>query len=744
MQLKISGVGASVKHGINRLIAFVLGTIKKLSALIWCKRVKIGNELFVLLVYFILTLIMLYPFSVLEMNTQLLGDGGDTFQGLWDLWWVKQSVLSLSNPFETNHIFYPIGTDLYVHSLSPAAGFFTIPFQLTFGLVFSYNLLIILSFVLAGYGAYRLSYYITGDKKAAFFSGLAFGFSAYHFARGWGHMNLVSIQWIPFYVLFLLKMRKDPSLKNVLFAVFFLVLTALMADLQYIVFLGMFTAILLIYDLLFNREHFWRFFMKLGIMTAVFLGIMVLIIGPFFYGMLTGEYAYAKSPGFESVLFSADLLGFFVPSSLNLFFGQYSQGIISQFSTSGIESIVYIGYTVLALAIFATVKKWKEAKLWLLGTFVFMILSLGPILHVLGETRFTSLNVNIALPELVLLSTVPILRVPSRFVLIATLCLAVLAAISLKHINTWFTKLKRGKILSLIFLICLSGAFLAEVNMVPYPVVEDAAVSPFYSELAKMEGTFAVLDLPQSYGDNNRYMYYSTVSEKPIICGTTSRIDPDIVQFLQAFPVIGQMEYARCYGNVTGWSDILVQDVNTANLNSFYYFNVGYVVLHRDLANETAFRHMDAYLRVLLGEPVFSDEQITAFSTEANSAPGTFALLKSGWWNIELRDGLPTRWTDGNGVFTVVSPTKQNYRISFFVGTDIEDKTMQVFLNDGLIDEHHVPTTERSIISFSVLLEEGFNQLSLYSERFSPINVTDSLDPRCLGVYIQNVEISPE
>ena len=87
----------------------------------------------------------------------------------------------------------------------------------------------------------KLAHYVTADKKASFFSGLVFGFSAYHFARAWGHLNLVSIQWIPFYVLFLLKMRKEPSLKNVFLAVFFLVLSALWADFHYAVFLGLFT-----------------------------------------------------------------------------------------------------------------------------------------------------------------------------------------------------------------------------------------------------------------------------------------------------------------------------------------------------------------------------------------------------------------------------------------------------------------------------------------------------------------------
>ena len=167
-------------------------------------------ELLVLALYFILTLTMLFPFSVLRIGSSLIGGGGDAWQGLWNLWWVKQSLFSLANPFKTNYVFYPNGADLYIHSLSPAAGFLSIPLQTTIGLIATYNCLVILSFVLGGYGAYRLSYYITSNKMASFFSGLVFGFSSYHLlVRAFGHLNLVTIQWIPIYVLFLLKMRKE-------------------------------------------------------------------------------------------------------------------------------------------------------------------------------------------------------------------------------------------------------------------------------------------------------------------------------------------------------------------------------------------------------------------------------------------------------------------------------------------------------------------------------------------------------
>jgi hypothetical protein len=708
---------------------------------------KFGSDLFVLALFLVLTLILLYPFSVLNMNTRLIGfDGGDTYQNLWNLWWVKHSVLSFANPYTTNFIFYPIGADLYVHSLSPVAGLFSIPFQLTLGLIFSYNLLVILSFVLAGYGAYKLANYVTADKKASFFAGLVFGFSAYHFARAWGHLNLVSIQWIPFYILFLLKMRKEPSMKNVFLAMFFLTLSAFWADFHYAVFLGLFTFLLLIYDVLFNRKQIRKFLIRLGIMFAVFLGLLALLVGPLFYGMLTGKYSYAWPSPSGTVSLSADLLGFFIPSNLNIF-GKYAQGTISPFSLAGIESVVYIGYTVLALAFFAAFKLWKKAKVWLVSTFVFLILSLGPVLNVFGRNVFTSFNVNIPLPGLLWFSYLPIPRAPSRFIVMAMLCLAILAAMALTNINTWFAKLKPGKTMGYLFLILLSVAFLAEVNMMPFPVVEKTSVPAFYSDLAKMNGTFGVLDLPQTYDANNRYMYYGTVSEKPLVGGSISRVPPSGLIFLQDFPVTGQMDYAEKGGLPANWTDILYQEVNETNRNSFHYFNAKYVILHKDMISGDAFWQMKIYLTGLLGQPVFADERIFAFSTNAAQLGSSFAFLKNGWWDLENWNGLSTRWMNGKGSIGFVSQSSQYYDLSFFAFTSVESKNLKVFLNGVEVGGFKVSVNTFSPITLNGLhFREGLNELVFYSEQsFVPAHVfANNTDTRDFSIAFQNVSILPQ
>ena len=709
---------------------------------------KSWKELPVLGVYLILTLILLCPFSVLNIGSSLIGGGRDGYQGLWNLWWVKRSTLSLSSPYVTDHLYYPYGADLYFHSLSSGAGFLTIPFQLAFGLVFTYNLIVILSFVLAGYGAYCLAHHITGDKKASFFGGLVFAFSAYHFARALEHMNLVSVQWIPFYVLFLLKMRQEKSFKNVFLAAAFLVLSGLTADLQYVFFLGMLTVFFVVYQSISSKEGFVEFLIRLGSMTAVSAGVLLLFLAPTVFGLFSGKYDYAISSPGDSVVLSADLLAFLTPNSRNLFFGGLTGGVISSFSSSPlfpIEGVAYVGYTVLALAVYAAVKLKRSVRFWLLTALAFIVLSLGPMLHVMGSVSFTVFHVNIPLPELVLYYVFPVFRAPVRFIVMATLCLSVISAIAIKQANMQIGKLKHGRILVLVFLITLSTAFMVENNMLPYPTVEDTSVPEFYRTLAAMDGSFSVLDLPQTYQSNNRYMYYGTVSEKPLVGGSISRSSPENAMLQQAIPLIRQTLNVLSGENLTKATDIILQDVNLTNINSFKFFGVKYVVLHRDFMNSTCFRTMVSYLDSLMGAPVYTDERIVAYEVKAQTINGTFAFVASGWWNLEEEDLVPTRWMERNATVKVYSSSNQYCTLNFTVRTDYPGVVLSVSLNGEWMGNIQLFSKEQETVITQGFFRTGINELSFSAKQTvvpAEVNATSS-DTRQLGVYIQNLEILP-
>src|SRR4051794_39802381 len=135
---------------------------------------------------------MAYP--IVQNMGSAIPFGGDAWQHIWNLWWVKHALLDLhTNPYHTNLLFYPDGANLYLHTLALTAALLGIPLQL-FGLnlLATYNLLMLSTFFLAGYSAFLLCYYVTKNVWASFVGGFVFAFSPYHFAHLIGHLNLSS------------------------------------------------------------------------------------------------------------------------------------------------------------------------------------------------------------------------------------------------------------------------------------------------------------------------------------------------------------------------------------------------------------------------------------------------------------------------------------------------------------------------------------------------------------------------
>ncbi|HYP19274.1 MAG TPA: hypothetical protein VEY08_04300, partial [Chloroflexia bacterium] len=164
-----------------------------------------------LLAYALLTVLFTWPL-VLHF-TQTLPDGGDGWQEMWGLWWVKTALLDLhTNIYHTHLLYYPEGVSLYFHPLQPVNGLLSVPLQLAgLNLPAVYNLLVWLSFVAAGYGMYLLVRHLTEHRPAAFLAGVVFSFCPYHFAHMLGQLNLMSFQWMPIYVLALFKAWGDPE-----------------------------------------------------------------------------------------------------------------------------------------------------------------------------------------------------------------------------------------------------------------------------------------------------------------------------------------------------------------------------------------------------------------------------------------------------------------------------------------------------------------------------------------------------
>jgi hypothetical protein len=161
-----------------------------------------------LISYLLLTLALTYPLAT-HFTRAIPGDGFDGWQNYWNLWWMKVALLEQhTSPFFTNLLYHPTGVGLLFHTLNPFNGLATLPIQTAFGLFPAYNTAVLCGFILAGLGAYLQARQTLGPRSsrlAAFLAGVIFTFAPVHIAHLLGHMQVISLEWIPFFALYLLR-----------------------------------------------------------------------------------------------------------------------------------------------------------------------------------------------------------------------------------------------------------------------------------------------------------------------------------------------------------------------------------------------------------------------------------------------------------------------------------------------------------------------------------------------------------
>ena len=167
----------------------------------------------------------------------------------------------------------------------------------------------------------------------------------------------------------------------------------------------------------------------------------------------------------DSRTFSGDLIGFFIPSPLHPIFGSWVANIYTKFTGNNTEYITYIGMTVLALSIVAVVirRKEKEVQFWALSAVFFMIMVLGPVLHVMGSTRNFWTGLNIPMPYLLAYNYIPFVkdgRTPDRFDVLVMLSFAVLAGYGLARLMAMKTP-RKGSVIALIAAVLIVFEFMS-------------------------------------------------------------------------------------------------------------------------------------------------------------------------------------------------------------------------------------------------------------------------------------------
>jgi interleukin-like EMT inducer protein len=605
---------------------------------------KYRADIFALFAYAFLAILLTYPL-LLHFATHVSGDGSDDPALAWNLWWVPYAIIKLGiSPIYTQHMFYPIGLNLAFYTLTYLNAFIAVPIQYAFNLIVAANVNLLLSFVLSGYGAYLLSKYLLGPQNfqspisrlIPFAAGALYAFSSNKFLyASLGQFNIASSQWIPFYVLFLVKLvppspRSSPFSARAAFRYgFFLGLFLLFQALSEFIFasfLIIFTAIYIVYWIIVDHRQLlaYRFlFLAFLIAVLVFLVPMLPILAAMIQDLATEGDIFQHGLGFADV-FSSDLLGFIIPSHLSPLFGNYE----SQFHFAYIN-FAYLGYAALLLAAIAI---WKapQARIWAGLAAIFILITLGPTLRVNGSeyaAPFLPFN---------LLLDIPIVkgnRYPSRWSVMVTLALAVMVGYGL----AWASEKLKAKSSKLGSLLAFSFLLFALVEHLSIPLpLSNLQIPDVYQTIARDPGNFTVLEIPLAWRNGFRMtgtldqammfeQWYQTEHGHPILGGNTSR-NPELkFQYFTEAPVINSIIAVETGHELD--PDTLARDKTLAP-DVLRFFGIRYIVWHspRDPQNRFALDAARAYVENILPVAKFyevSDESGDIVAYRVNDSRST-------------------------------------------------------------------------------------------------------------------------
>ncbi len=728
--------------------------------------------------YTLITLLVAWP-VVTNLTTDMIRLFPlDRDQSLWNLWWVKRALLdTYTNPYFTDYLFYPYGTPLYLHSLAISNSLLAVPLQLVLGRVGAFNLFALLSFPLAGYGAYLLARHLLGDtlyrEWGALLAGLVYSFGPFHFVKMLQYLpNLVSIQWIPFYILFMLKLEKAATRRDIikyglLTALFFLLI--LSVDYYYTLYTIIFTGLYWIWRggqtlLKMRRERVERgkLARAYGIFTAKLAGAGLLGTLPFSPILLatiseagSGKYVPLDADSSEQI-HSSDLLQLFLPPGHQPWWGGnfslWDSLNVAKLSDSG----AVLGYVILLLCIY-TLFKVRGLWFWVFTAVTFLVLSFGPSL------RINDNNTPIPMPYR-LLSKLPLANIgrsPDHFILITQLSLGIIGAFGLcRLMSVFFQNQVRfkyalgGLVMLLFFLEGWPGIFTQTETITAPPFTTAIAAT---NTAAGVAADKAVLELPVTKhgGLDSKRMLYQTFHERPILGGYTSRKLLDPHRLVNDYVLFNWIEFTS-YAS----ADVVPAKSQQDWLGLLNYANIGYIVVYsQEFGRNDDFQKAQSLINLALtgngqAQPYYQDKLATVYKVPNASLLKPVVLLGRGWTEVETLDkakGRYQRWIEAGspvghitiaGVGEDFAATAHTLEIEA-VSPD-KPRRLQVFLNGQQVSDIKV-TGVTPLRLDNLKLTPGDNVIELRPDPadgyFVPASLTGGKgDTRQLRVGILSVK----
>jgi hypothetical protein len=518
-----------------------------------------------------MTLVVSLPLP-LQMNEVWAGADIDVYFNPWVDWWTHHVLTTPGESlYFTDYLFYPDGVSLVFHSFSHVNTAISLALQPFVGQPTAYNVTILLAHLLSAFGMYLLIDYLTESSAAGIISGIVFTFNPYHIFESI-HPVLVSTQWIPLSLLFLMRWLRERRWWQVVLAALFFLLNAL-TSWHLMSFFSLWLIVLTIHYLGWSQQaSFWKRLRGIAA-YALLSGLFIL---PFLWPLIREQLTAAQTymPVDLSIGRPLDLYHVVLPPWIKW---------VKKSGYPGLVTLVLVGFGV-----------WKgegQARMWATSAVLALLIAIGPN-PVFKEHPIEA----ITLPWSSVF--VPIFRHTFRFQLLVMFGLAGAAGYG------WLVIRDRlaGTRWSAIF---ISLLLILDYSHWPFPTL-DPDISPFYEKLAEQPSDFAIAPLPSTRQTAKYHMHYQTIHGKKIVGGHVSRTPERAMRF---------MEHHDLIRSISSKGVVLPEITDISHqFDQLHARDIRYLVLHKKhrVGPDLVAQWKEALPLI----PTYEDDSLIAYNTD--------------------------------------------------------------------------------------------------------------------------------
>jgi hypothetical protein len=454
----------------------------------------------------------------------------------WTLSWDIHKLLT--DPFHIyqSNMFYPNEQTLTYSEHMIGTSFLGIPIWLISNgnPAATFNFIMIAGFVLNAYFTFLLIRKLVNNNGVAFFGAFLNGFCSY---RLWniGHLQNVVIFYIPL-CLFLFYNFLDTKKSKYLIGIGICLLFQSLSSWYHMIFIFLLLSLVVIYYYFKDKRLSNKDLVKIAVTFATVFIFILPFAFPYFKQNKENHTAYLLND-----IISGDIGGYVLAPPYT-FLNNINANYFGISKTRWLENFNYIGYVALFLSILCIVKIYrrdqpyfqfrKEALLFLIIAFVFLILSLGPYLIVNDKTTSLKLPYYFVFK---LFSPIQFLRTVSRYATVVFLMISILASFGL------FSLLKHFSNQSLRLLVYTLLIIISAVEFMPIErfnrFSDMSNVPSVYQRIKKDAAVKALIELPIDVDPftTTKYLYYAGIHFKPIVNGYSGYEPPTYASFKNTF-----------------------------------------------------------------------------------------------------------------------------------------------------------------------------------------------------------------